>query len=411
MHDNKRRYELAIARLKSDPTISERNKEIILRFIRDAALGKTILGRAKKRIGRARLKHYVAHLQVLIRYLGKDLDRLSQDDMEAFIEALESDVIRSRANRVLGKRREHADSPLSAHYKVDVKNTIRKFYKWLWGGNKSYPPLVAWIDTYLQRKEIAALTEVEIGHMIDRSRSSQQRALIQVLFDGGFRIGELLNVRLRHVQLRTLDSADPTKRCYVVRVPFSKTMPRTVALPMQATAKWLGMWLEDHPARPLARPDGTIEATDPNVQLFPMSAQATRLMVRRAGQRALGKRVYPHLLRHSSATFWCNRLPYFKFCKRFGWTMTSAMPQRYIDREGVDELELAAGYQEDERSRLAKEEERLHDDLRMADHAAFTRSGRSSSPDGVLEEQNRRGERANGAGPQRVGTAASAEVS
>ena len=67
-------------------------------------------------------------------------------------------------------------------------------------------------------------------------------------------------------------------------------------------------------------------------------------MVKRMGERALRKRVYPHLLRHTSATYWSNRLSWFKLCKRFGWAMTSSMPQRYIDREGVDEIEMARAY-------------------------------------------------------------------
>ncbi len=63
--------------------------------------------------------------------------------------------------------------------------------------------------------------------------------------------------------------------------------------------------------------------------------------------------------RHSSATYWCNKLSYFQFCKRFGWTVTSKMPQKYIDREGVDELAVAEKYHEDVRAKLAKENLRL----------------------------------------------------
>ena len=102
------------------------------------------------------------------------------------------------------------------------------------------------------------------------------------------------------------------------------------------------------------------------IQLFPMSETATRLMVGRAGRRALGKRVYPHLLRHASATYWSNKLPHFRFCKRFGWTMTSKMPQRYIDREGVDEFEVASIYQADERDNLARKNQRLSDEMSAA---------------------------------------------
>jgi hypothetical protein len=57
------------------------------------------------------------------------------------------------------------------------------------------------------------------------------------------------------------------------------------------------------------------------------------------GQRSIRKHVWPHLLRHTSATWWSNRLSHYKLCKRFGWSMTSDMPKRYIDREGIDEME------------------------------------------------------------------------
>ena len=39
------------------------------------------------------------------------------------------------------------------------------------------------------------------------------------------------------------------------------------------------------------------------------------------------------------------------------------MPQRYIDREGVDELEAASLYDGDELAKLLKENERLHSEL------------------------------------------------
>lgn len=361
--NTQQQFERAFARFKQDPTVSEHNKELVSKLIRDAALGKTVIGRAKKKIGPARLLGYLMQLRPLIDYLKKDLDTVTQDDMESFIEALESDQIRSRAQRVIGGVVHRCDAPLGPRYKVDIKITIKKFYKWLLGNNKVYPELVEWIDTYQEPKEISALTELEVQRLIDRCKTPLQRALVQVLFDGGLRISELLNVRLRHVQFRKFDAADPTKQCFFLRIPFSKTLRRTVALPMQATTKWLSMWLEDHPLKPVIQSDGTVMAKDMSCQLFPMTDNAVRLIVRRAGQRALAKRVYPHLLRHTSATYWSNKLPYFKFCKRFGWTMTSKMPQRYIDREGVDEMEVAEIFHRSEQTKLANENQRLRDEL------------------------------------------------
>lgn len=344
IRNTKGRLVSATRRFNEDAAVSDENKSLVNRFLRDAALGKTVIGKAKKKIGPARMLGYIAQLYPLILFVRKSLEDVSQEDMEAFIEALEADTIRSRSPRVEGKRHIASGRRLSERYKVDIKITVKKFYKWLLGNSKTYPPLVDWIDTFVEPKEISALTPDEVQRMVDRCRTAKQRALIQVLFDGGLRIGELLNIRLHHVELRAYDPTDTNRRCFFLRVPFSKTLRRTVALPIEETTKWLGVWLEDHPARPVVRPDGTLECGDVMMPLFPVTDNAARLMVRRAGLRALGKRVYPHLLRHTSATFWSNRLPYFRFCKRFGWTMTSKMPQRYIDRSGVDETDMARIY-------------------------------------------------------------------
>ena len=341
-------YASTVAKLENDPAISPRNKELIRKFLRDAALGKTIIGKAKKRIGQAALVGYVHHLYPFMLLLKKDLDQVTMEDTECFIEALDSDEIRSRASRIKGRKTGRSGQPYSDRYKVDMKVVIRKFYKWLWGENKRYPEIVEWFDTYMKDKEVPALTELEVMHMLDHARTPIQRALVQVLFDGGFRIGELLNIRLRHVKLQSYDPIDPNRKCFSLRVPYSKTLPRTVPLPMHATSKWLNVWLKEHPARPVFIEDGRLSAIDEEMQLFPLSDSEVRHIINRLGRRALNKRVYPHLLRHSSATYWCQKLPYFVLCKRFGWTMTSKMPQKYIDREGINDLAAAAIYHNEE---------------------------------------------------------------
>lgn len=73
--------------------------------------------------------------------------------------------------------------------------------------------------------------------LVDHCRTAKQRALIQVLYEGGMRIGELLNIRLHHVQLRRFDPADPSKKIFVLGLPFSKTKPRTIGLGMHASIK------------------------------------------------------------------------------------------------------------------------------------------------------------------------------
>ena len=222
-------FELRRKRFQENQSISEKNRKLVLSFVRDAQLGKTILTRAKKRVGPSRLHRYFNHLEKLIDFVGKDLDAVTQTDMEQFIEALDNDRIRSKAQYAVGcQRRAMRDCALSERYKVDIKFTVRKFYKWLLGENRVYPKLVEWIDTYWKPPPMPALTEREVKLMLDHCVNARQRALIQVLFDGGFRLGELLNVRLRHVQLKLVDAQRQT-RCFFIHVPFSKTVRVTPA--------------------------------------------------------------------------------------------------------------------------------------------------------------------------------------
>lgn len=343
---SQRLYNSSYTRFMANPEFSDVNKELVRLYLRDASLGKTMPGRQKKKIGYERMSIYINHLTIFLLQVKKDLNAVTLEDMETFIEALENDRIRARRTQIKGEvPLSKQVLPYSPRFKVDIKHSLRKFYKWLLGNNRIHPPLVEWIDTSCPEKEIAALSEQEVKSMVMSSAPLVCRALIQVLFDGGFRISELLNIRLRHVSYKQVDPAMPAFRCFVVRVPFSKTLRRTVTLPMTDSAALLQQWLQAHPGKPRIEQDGSITAERPDSQLFPLFPDSPRAMLRRIGLRCLRKRVYPHLLRHSSATYWCSRLSYFQLCKRFGWSMTSKMPQRYIDREGLDDLESARIYQ------------------------------------------------------------------
>jgi len=337
-------YHKALLALNADSSISQRNKELVHKFLRDASLGKTNRGRYHRKIGIPAQRMLLCHLSKLISYLKKNLDEVTQEDLENFVFALDNGQILAKPFGGDLLRNRGSLHPVSSMTAANIKATTRKFYKWLLGGGRVFPDLVEWIDTYAPRPEVNALSKVEVSQMLAYCRSIHHKALIQLLFDGGFRIGELLNVRLRHVKLEQLSPYDSSDSCFSIRIPFSKTLRRTVVLPMAESKLFLSAWLSKHPGKPVIRSDGGIDAENLEMQLFPMTAIAARTCVKKVGKEALGKRVYPHLLRHTSATFWSNRLSHYRLCKRFGWTMTSSMPQKYIDREGVDEIEAARDY-------------------------------------------------------------------
>jgi len=336
IHKRLFQFNKAKAKLEQNGDIIEENKILILDFIRDCMLGKTIKGKSKKKIGPARCLKYLCILQKLSVLFGKSFDQIQQNDMEEFIQKLEADGYIS-----------HRGRPYSEATKIDIKKTIKKFWKWKDGNNKFYPELVDWIDTYLEVKDVPALKRVEVEKMIEHTSNPRDKALLMVLFDSGARIEELLNVRLRPEHLIWKNDLN----CYMIRLEFSKTKPRTISIPL--SARYVDNWLKAHPAR-----------DNPQAQLFPMNYGNLRVLIGRIGKRVLGKRVTPHMLRHSSATFYANKLknPY-KLCYRYGWTMASKEVNRYLDREGILEEETPELIKTDELISINRKNRDLKEEL------------------------------------------------
>jgi len=314
IHKYKALYISALQILEYDNDINQQNKKLIQEFLRDCRLGKTLRNRQKKSIGEARCLKYLYILRRLSRWFNKPFDKIIQKDMEKFIEDFENDKYKYE---LIGKNGKVIKTKVLSHStKVDYKKTIRKFYKWLLGDNKHFPDIVDWIDTYDEIKEISALKREEVEKLADAC-NLRDKTIIMFLFDSGVRAEEFLNIKINDLS-RNEDT-------YKVRIAYSKTKPRTIHLPI--ASRYVDMWLEQ----------SDIKVNQ--VYLFPITYEALRMMLHRLGKRILKNKVYPHLFRHSSATFYANLLNHQQLCYRYGWTMASKMPNRYLDREGIFEEE------------------------------------------------------------------------
>jgi len=338
IHHRKQQYQSALRNLQKDQSIIKHNKNLILKFLRDCRLGKTLKNRQKKSIGVARCSKYLYILKKLSSWFDKPFDEVNQDDMEMIIENLENDIysyqIKDGSGQVIKTKK------MSHSTKVDYKKTLRKFYKWLLGDNDHYPELVDWIDTYDIINETPALRREDIEKIADAAKL-RDKAIIMTLFDSGARVGELLNIRVG--DLTRVDDI------FKVRIKFSKTKPRTIHLPI--ASKYIDMWLN------LSKNKNEKDF------LFPLTYEALRRMLHRAGKRILNKRVYPHLMRHSSATYYANLLNHQQLCYRYGWSMASKMPNRYLDREGIFEEKIPQIVKTDEVSKLEQENQKLKEEL------------------------------------------------
>lgn len=315
-------YRRSYARFIEDDNVIAENKEIIKKFLRDCELGKTLRGRQKKKISESRCLRLLEYLKSVSAWMGKPLDKVEEKDMEDFILNLEKDIYRKKNGK-----------PYSEETKSSIKKVLKKFYRWMYGEGDRLNKLMGWVETFVPEKEIPTLRREEVELLAQSSGDMKYNFVIMLLFDSGARIEEIMNVRLKDISRK--------KDYYAIRIIYSKTKPRTISLPI--CSELMEVYLRNHHGK-----------DDPMSPLLTMKEAALRMYLKRLSMKVLKKRVTPHTLRHASASYYCNRLSQYQLCYRYGWSMASKMPARYIDREGILEQETAKAVREDDMASLSE---------------------------------------------------------
>ena len=297
-----KKFDVLLRKLPNDKKLSARNKELILKYLHDGLIGKA----GKKKISKARLYRSAGLLKLMANeWFKKDLDKVTDQDTEKFVTEIENGGIKNNRNK-----------PYKPETKATILKFVKKYYRYL-----GKLELVSWIDTTYEHAVIAALTENEIGRIIDGNGTLRNKCIVQLLFDSGARIEEFLNLKYKDVSRQG--------EFYMLNLRISKTRPRIVSVGMKKSTELLTEWLHQNGK---AKQDEF---------LFNMSYKSIRELIQRMGQKAINKKVFPHLFRHSSMTYYASKLKQYPFAKRYGLALNSEVVSRYIDLSGIDETETA----------------------------------------------------------------------
>lgn len=281
------------------------NQTIIDNFIEHLKLGKPLGMKSKKPISDLTAYKYRSYLSTLDTAFNKPFSELTSADIDTFRKKLNAGEIKTSK----GKIYDNGGRDLIVKALRPMLIFIGKYELSLFT-----PPLK-------KHKEIPALRKEEVEKVIANVKL-RDKLIWQLLFDGGFRADEFLNVKFSDIKDDNLKSDG----FYKIRITTSKTLPRTIGLTLPLSTELIKEWLSQNSDK-----IGT------NAKFVDISYRHFNLCIRRHGANILKKKCYPHLLRHSSATYFCHQLNQYQMCKRYGWAMASDMPQQYIDREGIDE--------------------------------------------------------------------------
>ncbi len=335
-------------RINASRSISKANKKYINDFVT------YLLARNAKR---RTVDKYVYHYEKIMKAMGGDKDLMKADKEEV--------------ERALAKINA---LKLSDEEKRKVRVTVKVLYKHFLGEGDYYPRQVAWIRTGGSRNRMLPqdlLSEADVLKLIESGRDIRDKALVALLFDTGMRIGELAGLRKKDIDL----DSEPA------HVTVSgKTGMRKVPILFSApyVTQYLGTLKNAKPDDSIWLAIGTWGNTGKQI-----GSDGIRQMLKRLGKKAkIGKRVYPHLFRHSRATYYANRLTEQQLKSFFGWTGDSRMVSTYVHMSGrdIDDAVLQAYGKKPKEAMAPKLTEKICPRCRYANGIDFLHCQRCGAP-------------------------------
>lgn len=313
-----------------DWNISAEDKKDFQKFLDDLGLGKVNRG---FKISRSRQLKYLDLLRTPLEFWKKPTSKLTLKDVENFEKALTDDVIKSKMK-----------GTYSHETKRDIKLALRIYLKWKLGVAKA-SELAGWLDTRRVARTPDYLKEVDVEKLYKSCKSASERFLIAVLFDAGARIEEFLNIRYEDLELPR-EGEEFVK--LTLKEEYSKTKGRTIRLYWKYSLEAVKDFLKER----------TDEGVKSNEAIYPKAYDPTRKFLQRLGQKILNRSVSPHLFRHSSATYYANKMNRQELCYRYGWAFSSHMPDTYISRAGMMNKELDVKFKATEINKVQTELEK-----------------------------------------------------
>ena len=247
----------------------------------------------------------------LLKHLGKDAKQATKKDIENLVLQINS-------------------SNKAEISKAKLKITLKRFYKWLYDSN-SYPEIVSWIkagNVKNTKKASDLLTEDEVKQLIAACLNSRDRALIALLYDSGMRVGELLGLRIKDLQIgKDISFVNVDGKTGVRRIPIGFSLP------------YLTNYIGEMRQKAKENDYLFVKFDHFRVTENALDYDDIRKILHDLKERTgIQKRLHPHLFRHSRATELASKLTESQMRLFFGWTAGSTMTATYVHLSDRDLL-------------------------------------------------------------------------
>lgn len=311
IHNFPKRYENALQQLEQSD-LSQRNKEIILKF-----------GKSCKRKGNktSTIAMNLNILRWIAAAIKKDIDSITEDDFDTFLDRLEAQ----------GKD----DS--------SYKKLIKKFFRMHTDDN---PP--KWIrelrlpqhDSPVQPSDL--LTTAELDILLNACKHPRDKAFIAIHLDSCMRVGAIGTLRIKGVESNQCGGV-----LYMSTTSRNQKSTPPKPVPITWSMGYLNAWLDVHPDK--NNPDAPLWVSLQGNKISAMTYPGLEMMLKRVLKRTgLMKKVHYHLFKHQKVTeMILNGYSDREIRFQAGWSPNSnhmfKIYGNFYDKDMVDSIYVRAG--------------------------------------------------------------------
>jgi integrase/recombinase XerD len=251
--------------------LNQNNEDINVEWFRKRKVSETyktcpeefLLKLEIKRYSNNTVRTYIQHFEKFINAHNEtDLMRIDENDIRLYLQGL---VQKGRSNSYLNQ----TINSIKFYYEV-VKEMPNRFYSVERPRREEKLPVV--------------LSKQEVRDIIDATPNIKHKCILSVLYSGGLRISELLNLKLRDID---------SKRMIITVNQGKGNRDRLTLLSEKVLIELRQYFIKEKPQEYLFEsPDGG-KYSNTSVQ---------RILKKAAATAGVHKHVHPHMLRHSFAT-------------------------------------------------------------------------------------------------------------
>jgi len=235
---------------------------------------------------------------------------------------------------------QHNNGNINPSYKAHLLDFYRYVYE-MFGNEqpRKYPDVVSWL--YQGRKKIndrlakAIIPDNEVKAMLEACSEQRDRAIISILRDSSARVGELINLCIKDVNITDISSKNSEYQHQIATIKLKgKTGERINQLFWSVSD--LRLWLLNHPLK--NEPDAPLFIATKECRYGQrLSAVGINKALQRAAKKAEIKRhIHAHLFRHTNLTKMAQVLSESELKIHAGWGANSNMASVYVHLSADD---------------------------------------------------------------------------